>query len=273
MQPCGRIRKNLENGWTQLIGDELKNLQMGALALEVGDKYILPTAERECAVVLVQGECLVTLDSGLSAVLGPRQNPFEDLPSALIVSRDETITFLATKKSVLGIGSAPAERKNGNTLVTPDMVDKAIRGADNWTREVRKICWSDNTEGNILLAGETCTISGNWSTMPPHRHQYDIPGQEVPYEEVYFFQFSHPQGFGLIWQFDDDTGMDQAFSLKTNDAVYVGGGYHPVVCAPGTTLYHLTFMAGPHRMSLASVHPDYQFLLDDKGMANQFTPR
>lgn len=273
MQPSGRIRKSIGNGWTRLIDGELKNLQVSVLTLEAEETYSLQTAEREWAFVLIQGECNVHLDSGLTTLLGPRDNPFTELPFALFVSKGETMTFVARKKSVFGVGSAPAERKTSNTFVTPDKVDKAIRGAGNWAREMRKVCWSDNTEGNMLLVAETCSFSGNWSTMPPHRHQQAIPGVEAAYEEAYFFQFSHPHGFGLIWQFDDESGMDQAFSLKANDLVYVGHGYHPVVCAPGTTLYHLTLMAGPQRISLASVHPDYQYLLDEKGLANQFTPR
>src|SRR5690625_6238904 len=90
-----------------------------------------------------------------------------------------------------------------------------LRGVDNWERTVRFVCWSDNTEGNMLMAGETCTPSGNWSTMPPHRHQYDILDKEVAYEEAYLFQFSKPQGFGLIWKFDEE--KDQAYSIRDGD--------------------------------------------------------
>ena len=60
-------------------------------------------------------------------------------------------------------------------MITPTDVKSGMRGADNWRREVRMVCWSDNTRGEMLLAGETCTPSGNWSTVPPHRHQYDVP--------------------------------------------------------------------------------------------------
>ena len=272
MQDCGRIREQIGKGWTQIVDSELKNLNMGVLNLESGETYTLHTREREYAIILIRGQSEVRLDSGLAARLGLRRNPFEDMPSGLFLSRDETITFSATEPSLFGIGSAPAKNKTANTLITPEKVKKGMRGSDNWTREVRKIFWSDNTEGNLLLAGETCTPSGNWSTVPPHRHQYDIPGVEAPYEEIYFFQFSRPQGFGLIWQFDDEGEMDQAFSLKTNDAVYISRGYHPVVCGPGATLYHLTFMAGPRRISRAAIHRDYQFLLDEKQMDNQYIP-
>ena len=121
-----------------------------------------------------------------------------------------------------------------------------------------------------MLQVAQCAPSGNWSTVPPHRHQFDVEGEEVPYEEIYYFRFSRPQGFGLIWQFDDD--MDQAFSLKTNDAVYISRGYHPVACGPGAMLYQLTLMSGPRRISQASLHPDYRFLLEEKDLANQYTP-
>ena len=104
--------------------------------------------------------------------------------------------------------------------------------------------------------------------MPPHRHdQYrDDSGKilEVPYQEVYFYQFSRPSGYGMNRQFNDD-GSDSAYSLITDDAVYIDGGYHPVVCAPGTEMYQLTLMAGPYRQSTAEVSPEYRYLLGEGG--------
>jgi len=270
MVSCGRARKEVTQGWTPIVDGELANLRMGVLNLAAGGDYSLATGESEYAIVLVEGELSAKLADGTDAVLGPRSNPFEELPHALSVSRDETVTFRASLDSFLAIGSAPAEVKKANTVITPADVQSDIRGADNWSREVRKVCWSDNTEGNLLLAGETVVQSGNWATIPPHRHQYDRPGEEVPYEEIYFFRFSRSEGYGLIRQFDDE--MDQAFTLKTNDAAYMDSGYHPVVCSPGSMMYQLTLMAGPHRISKASLHPDYEYLLDEKAMENQYRP-
>jgi 5-deoxy-glucuronate isomerase len=251
----------------------LNQLRMALLDLDRGGTHAIETGDCEYAFVLIQGTCVGRLDSGLAAQLGPRPDPYEHLPYALLLSREESVTLEATEDTVIAIGCAPAPVKKENALITPDQVDAGIRGAGNWSREVRKVCWSDNTTGNLLLAGETVVRSGNWATMPPHRHQHDNPGVEAPYEEVYYFRFSHPNGFGLIWQFDDEGEMDQAFSLRTNDAAYMGVGYHPIVCAPGTTLYQLTLMAGPRRISQARVHPDYQYVLDAQGLENQYTPR
>lgn len=270
MNGCGRVRKPLNNGWTSPVDTELKDLRMGTIALSPGESTALETGTREMAFVLVRGDADARLGGGIEARLGPRDNPFDAPPYGLFVSREETVTFTARTNTLIGAGSASAAVKTAPTVITPKQVGGGLRGLGNWRREVRFVCWTDNSVGNALIAGETVTPSGNWSTIPPHRHQYEIPGEEIQYEEVYFFQFSKPQGFGLAWQFDDEDAMDQAFSLRTNDALYMSAGYHPTACGPGATLYHLTFMAGPHRMSKSRVHDDFRFLLDENSMENPY---
>jgi 5-deoxy-glucuronate isomerase len=269
---CGRARKPVGSGLTSIVGDELAMLRFSTLRLSPGDEFELTTGEREYAVVLIHGDAELGIGGGERFRLGPRANPFEDPPYAVFATREQSLSFRASAEVLFGLGSAPAAKLMKNTVITPELVKSGDRGAVNWSRHVRMVCWSDNTEGNLLIAGETCTPSGNWSTVPPHRHQHDIPGEEVPYEEIYFFQFSRPQGFGLTWQFDDEGKMDQAFSLRAGDALYMSGGYHPVACGPGSTLYHLSLMAGPYRMSRASVHKDYRYLLEESNLENQYRP-
>jgi 5-deoxy-glucuronate isomerase len=248
----------------------LQTLGVAALRLEAGQTFDFDTGAHEFALVRVHGNCEVSLASGLTAPFGPRRDPFQDLPFGLMVSRGERVKLTARASSLIGAGRAPAERAMPPTLITPDTAIVATRGVGNWQRTVRLVCWSDNTQGNQLIAGETLTPSGNWSTIPPHRHEFDVPGSEVPYEEAYFFQFSKPQGYGLIWQFDDAGEMDQAFSLRNDDLAYMGGGYHPTACGPGADLYHLTFIAGPQRKSQSSVHPYFRFLLDEHDPQNPY---
>jgi 5-deoxy-glucuronate isomerase len=267
---CGRVRKEITSEWTQLIKDELRLLNAGVINLEAGASYTINTHDREYGFVLIYGECEVMVNEVKVGKLGPRVNPFYELPHAFLATKDEKVTFLAMNTVRIGAGSAPAREKVRNILITPNMVGGGLRGVGNWQRDVRFVIWSDNTEGNSLLMGETVTSSGNWSTMPPHRHQYYIPGQEVPYEEAYFFQFSKPQGFALVWQFDNEGDMDQSFSVKSDDVVYMDRGYHPVVCGPGADFYQLTIMAGPYRTSKSKVHDDFRFLLEENNMENPY---
>jgi len=136
------------------------------------------------------------------------------------------------------------------------------------------VCWSDNTRGEQLLIGETVTPSGNWSSVPPHQHQEYIAGDdgpmEVPYEEAYFFLFSHPQGFALSRHFNLDESIDECYSMRSGDLLHVKSGYHPIVCSPGTLFYHLTMMAGPYRRSAASLHPAHSHLLVNREADNPF---
>lgn len=270
---CGRIRKPLTGGWNQLTDRELQNQKIALLILKKDEQYTIHTREYEYSLVVLEGAVAFAVQSGQAGTLGPRRNVFEDLPEGLLLTREEEVTLTAVSDCQVGIHYAPAPRKFRNYLMKQGDIRVNERGADNWRRAVRKIFWNDNSEGNGLLTGETVTFPGNWSTMPPHRHQFFEEGKEMPYEEGYLFKFSHPKGFGLIYQFDDDGQMDQAFSLKSNDVAYVGGGYHPVVAAPGSYLYHLTCMAGPQRMSQARVHADYAYLLQEQGLENQFTPQ
>lgn len=270
MIACGRIRKPIGDGWTPLVEDRLQYLQTAALRLAANESYAFDTGEREYGLVLVHGHCDVAIEGEAAGTLGPRNDPFADPPSGVLAARGARVTVTAREPTLLGVGSAPAAERKPSAIVGPAATRSASRGADNWTREVRFVLWSDNTEGNMLIVGETVTPSGNWSTVPPHRHQIYAEGEEAEYEEVYFIQMSRPRGFGISYQFDDAGALDQPLSLKHNDSVYMGGGYHPTACGPGADLYHLTFMAGPQRISRSRVHPDFVHLLEDKGMANPF---
>jgi 5-deoxy-glucuronate isomerase len=267
---CGRVRKELGAGWTPLVDGQLEDLRVGVLTLARGQSHSFETGENECAVVLVRGRCTISTADRQDFVAGPRPDPFEHKPSGALVSRGETVRVAAQEDSLVAVASAPARQKTANTYLTSEDVRQVERGQGVWSRSVRFVFWPDNSDGNMLLAGETVTPPGHWSTMPPHRHDVYTEGEEMSYEEAYFLQFSKPQGFGLIWQFDDDGQMDQAFSLRNGDAAYMGRGYHPVSCSPVAALYHLTFMAGPHRLSQARLHPDYSFLVEEQGIANPY---
>ncbi len=105
---CGRIRKPLAAGWTPLVEGELQTLGVGTILLEPGESYAFDTGPREYALVLIRGDCDVTLDSGMSARFGPRRDPFRDMPFGLFVSRDEHVTLTAREPSLIGAGRAPA---------------------------------------------------------------------------------------------------------------------------------------------------------------------
>jgi 5-deoxy-glucuronate isomerase len=266
---CGRIRKSTEkNRLTWLVDGEMKDIRSGVIDLEKGHSVEVSTADYEYGFVLIHGQFCAKTSSGDKFITGIRHD-FHEKPFGLLITKEETVTLTALEDSLIGVGAAPAADKYRNKLITQEEVGGGQRGKDNWSRSVNFIIWTDNTKGNMLMMGETIIPSGNWSTFPPHRHDYKSD-DEVPYNEIYYYRFERPSGAGLLWQFDDDNKMDNAYSVKNGDSIYMDKGYHPLTCMPGCDMYQLTIMSGSYRQSKAKLHPDYTYILEENKMNNPY---
>ena len=107
-----------------------------------------------------------------------------------------------------------------------------------------------------LFLVEAITPSGNWSSYPPHKHDVDDPPRETYLEETYYHRFRPAQGFGFQRIYTSDRSVEKAIVITDGTLVMVPGGYHPVVTAPGYTLYYLNVMAGPVRQWRVTFDPD-----------------
>lgn len=76
-----------------------------------------------------------------------------------------------------------------------------------------------------LVVGEVINFPGRWSSYPPHYHLQD---------EVYYYRFDRPQGFGGCF-LDED-----AYVVHTHDAVKIMNCVgHAQVSAPGYAMWYL----------------------------------
>ena len=113
-----------------------------------------------------------------------------------------------------------------------------------------------------LLAGETITFEGNWSSYPPHKHDETRPGEESALEEIYFYKISPPAGFALQWLYTLDGSLNCALAIRSDDLVIIPRGYHPVAAPPGYQVYYLWAMAGEDRNLQVFTDPAHRWLLD-----------
>jgi 5-deoxy-glucuronate isomerase len=104
----------------------------------------------------------------------------------------------------------------------------------------------------------TVNPPGNWSSYPPHKHDEQAPPDEVRLEEVYLFKVEPPEGFGVQIRYDQ--GGEHIITVRNNDAVVIRAGYHPVVAAPGYSLYYLWVMAGEGRELIQRFDPAHSWL-------------
>lgn len=236
---------------TDLIQLDLAELGTGASFEKTSDDEVL--------VVVLSGAVDVTVDDQALGAAGGRANVFEAPGDAIYAPPGATVRLTATSTAELAIASAPLDDlPPGKTrIIRAADQDVAARGGGNWSRSVRTIL-GPNDEAGRLLVGETINPPGNWSSYPPHKHDEHNPPHEVQLEEVYLFKVDPPGGFGVQLLYDKKS--EQTFTVRDNDVAAIRSGYHPVVGAPGYSLYYLWVMAGRGRDMIPALDPQHAWV-------------
>jgi len=226
-------------------GRETALIDLRLVRLAASEREIVRDDGEMCAIVL-SGAVDVKIgatDVGTATRAG---DVFESPGDAVYVPPTETLELVARRDAVVAVAGAPlADRPPGRArLIGP--AEQAVRtaGTGNWSRSIRTILGPDDDAGRLVL-GETINPPGNWSSYPPHKHDRHAPPEEVALEEVYYYRFQPESGFGVQLIYDDRDARAQI--VRDGDVVAIPSGYHPVVAAPGYSLYYLWVMAGEGR--------------------------
>lgn len=132
-------------------------------------------------------------------------------------------------------------------------------GRGSWERKAYDII-AEQVPAEKLLVGETFNPSGKWSSYPPHKHDKNNPPKETVLEEVYVFKINPKQGFAIQRIYSGEGDIDDAYVIKNNDVMAIPRGYHPVVAAPGYSVYYLWILAGEKREMLIKEDPDHSWI-------------
>jgi len=233
-------------------GKELRHLSF--TVVQLGGKLrsvSLESGEEELALDSYTGPVRVAAEcqTGRLSVELPERRSLRDAAPMIYVPAGSKLTVSALDgDSRIVVAGALGKPGASPVLVgTGQVVAKEV-GRENWTRTVYTHI-ADNVDAARLIAGETVSRPGGWSSCPPHKHDR-LADVEVPMEEVYYFQVEPRQGFGFIRVYtdpDDPEPFDYAFAVEHGDTVLIPRGYHPVACCPGYTLNYAWFLAGETR--------------------------
>ena len=118
-------------------------------------------------------------------------------------------------------------------------------------RRVVNVMISEDDPLERLLAGYVEGLPGEWTSYPPHRHDWN--------PEAYIFYGI--RGFAVQLVFDDYDSAS-AFLVRDHDVVLIERGYHPNFSTTlGGVNYAWVISARPgHRRLEAEVHPDFRGL-------------
>ncbi len=238
-----------------------ERVQLDLPVLEGGGRArIAPPAGEEAVLVLLAG------DLEWDGVRATRRDVFDGRASAMYLPAGSSVDVLAHTPTELALA---ATRNAGLAaggiaplFIAPADVVVHERGAPGWQRQVHDVV-ADNVGAQALIVGETFNEPGQWSSFPPHKHDGD--DGEPALEEVYYYRFDRPDGFGfqgLYESGDGEGGADRARAVFLRHGAIVGipRGYHPVCAAPGYRLYYLWALVGKPRRVAMHEDPAHRWL-------------
>jgi len=232
------------------------HVQLVALSMSAGEARVVTAPPgQEAAIVLLEGE--VAFDGEPAK----RTSVFDQRASAVYLPPDSAIAVDATSDAEIAIISTLGYELTSTddaTIVQPDDVIVQARGKPGWQRDVHDVI-AEAVPARRLLVGETFNEPGQWSSFPPHKH--DGGDGEPALEEVYYYRFDRPDGFGFQGLYEAD-GQAEAVFVKHGSIVGIPRGYHPVCAAPGYRLYYLWALVGDPRQLAMHEDPVHRWLND-----------
>lgn len=250
-------------GYVRVITDRNSSLvfeEIDMLKLSAGKSFSITELGKEFALILLSGICTVTGKGFCFEKVGSRKTPFEGVADGVYIGKDIPFTVTALEGDVrVCIAKAPSE-----TNIRPYRIDAAqVRtktlGAGSYQR-FAAFNLDENHAAQRLYIGEFWVENGNWASFPPHKHDIDNMPTEGALDEVYYFEFDKPQGFGVQMVYSEDGDINEAYKIQTGDFVEIPKGYHPCVVAPGYKCYCLWIMAGNNRGLYSTIQEEHKWI-------------
>ena len=247
-------------GYTRLAGPGqagLERLEFGLLRVPRDEAFSFATAGQEAVLVILSGACQVEVDAERWTL--ERVSVFAEPAMAVYVPRHREYRVYGVKPADVAVATAEATQDLVPRLIDRHGVKAEAEGAGCFRRQVLGIV-DQAFPASRLLVGETYVEPGQWASYPPHKHDEDRYPEEVRLEQACFVQIDPPQGFALQYVYSADRSLSQAQVVHNDDLVVVARGYHPLVAAPGYSLYYLWAMAGDGHVMRWSADPAHAWV-------------
>ena len=250
----GHVIEPADAGWRYVGFTELR--------LSGGMQTERPASEHEVVVIVLEGAASVTAGGQRWSSLGSRADVFEGPPPpVLLLEPGLDLTVEAESSATIIVAAAPAAKLRRSTLYEPGDIHVETRGAGVTERRIHHLLPPGIEAGRLILF-EVYTPGGNWSSYPPHKHDTEDPPREAYLEELYYYRFARPEGWGFARVYTPDRDLDASYAVTDRDVLLIPRGYHPFGAPAGYDAYYLNVMAGPNRAWHFTVDPDHAWLMN-----------
>ncbi|MDP4132450.1 MAG: 5-deoxy-glucuronate isomerase [Bacillota bacterium] len=258
------LKKSWKNeyGKAEIITKEnstLKMLEVDMLKLADGDTKKYSETDKEYGILLIGGKCTVKGEDFCFENIGKRKNAFDGPATCVYVPRNTPFTITGVGDVTIAVCKSPAKSDYKAALITPGDVIIKDMGKPGWKRQAHFIL-DERIDANLIYIGEAFVEGGQWASYPPHKHDDDNMPKEGILEEIYYFEYDKPTGFGIQKVYTKEGDIDETYTVKNGDFVEIPRGYHPCCCAPGYNNYYLWIMAGENRGFFMTTEEDHKWL-------------
>jgi len=246
-----------KNGYQSIFQpgeDGINWLGLEILRLESGNTWEGNLADQEAALIILSGRCSISVNDESWENLGARNDIFSGLATTVYASRQSRIAVRGESNVEIAIAKSPCEVDLRPALLRPETVRVVSSGMANWRRDVRLVIPPGSPISQRLIVGETINPPGNWSGIPPHKHD-EINDVENFLEEFYLFKVKPSDSYGVQLIYRD--GQGQGHIIGHDDVAFMLSGYHPTVASPGTTIAYLWTLAGDDKAYNITTDPRF----------------
>lgn len=238
----------------------IKWLGLEVLRLDPGEEWKGEFKSEEAALVVLSGKCSIIVEAKTKTQydgVGGRGDMFAGSPYAVYAPRESKVAVKAQSKLELAIAKAPCDVDLEPTLIQPDQVKVLSSGMANWRRDVRLVIPPGSPTSQRLIVGETYNPPGNWSGIPPHKHDEKTEAENF-LEEFYLFKTKPADSYGVQLMYKGGEG--QGHIIGNNDVTVMLSGYHPTVASPGTGICYLWVLSGDSKAYDISIDPRFSWV-------------
>ncbi len=253
---------NKKYGKSEIITTEnspCKLVEIDMVRLAKGDKKSYNESDKEYGLLILGGKCTVKGDGFEYKNIGKRENVFGGAATCVYVPRNTPFTITGEGEVSIAVCKSPAKADHKPVLINPEDVVVKEMGKPGWQRQAHFIL-DERTEADIIYIGEAYVHGGQWASYPPHKHDDDNMPTEAQTEEIYYYEFDKPAGFGIQKVYTMEGDIDETYTVKSGDFVEIPRGYHPFHTAPGYENYYLWVMAGENRGFFMTTDEDHKWL-------------
>lgn len=262
MQWVYRSGELAKSGWDVIVDESIAGWQHTGLrigSLAAGSVLTIAADGKERVIFALESTGLYVAyrlageDELQEVQIAGRSSVFDSTTDHLYLPINTEISISGDGR--VAVGEAPAIEAKPVALIKAADVEVFVRGAGRESRQVNNFGVPDALDASRLIVCEVIVPSGNWSGIPPHKHDTFIEGVESNLEEIYYFEAQPARGSnaltsdpsGLLHVYaSDERPIDVTTQVRSGDVGLVPYGWHgPVAATPGSDLYFFNVMAGP----------------------------